>query len=170
MVLGARKTRCRRTIRGRKFKASGEDFGFSIDVVLVRSSEFPACVLLRVDENEQKSGQRDLYSAVWAGVRGLGATSSPLQGYTKKTTRKGVSTEFDSALELHPKFRLQDMRLRCWLFLDATILALRCIWRVDTAFGGRRFQIRIASRQCEAEAVKSSVQLWSCQIEGPPKV
>ena len=131
---------------------------------------YPRGALLRVNENEQRSAQRDLCSAVRAGVRGLGAASSPLQGFTKRTTRKGVSKEFESALELHPKFGLQDLRLRSWLQLDATSLAICCIWRVDKALGGRRLQVRIASQQCEADAVGSSVQLWSCQIKEAPMV
>ena len=83
---------------------------------------------------------------------------------------KRVSKEFDFALELHPKFGLQDLRLRYWMQLDATSLAICCIWRVDKAVGGRRFQARIASQQCEVDAVGSSVQLWSCQIKEAPKV
>ena len=122
--------------------------------------------LLRVNENEQRSAQRDLCSAVRAGGRGLGAASSPVHGFT---TRKGVLKEFDSALELRRKLRLQDMRLRSWLQLDATSLAICCIWRVDKALGGRRFQGRIASQQCEADAVESSVQLWS-NIRWSPSV
>ena len=83
---------------------------------------------------------------------------------------RGVSKEFDSALELHPEFGLQDLRRRSWLQLDATSLAICCIWRVDKALGGRRFQVRIASQQCAIEAVRSSVQLWSCQNKEAPMV
>ena len=101
------------------------------------------------------------------GVRGLGAASSPVHGFT---TRKGVLKEFDSALELRPKFGLQDLRLMSWPQLDATSLAICCIWRVDKALKGRRFQVRIASQQCATEAVRSSVQLWSCQIKEAPTV
>ena len=80
-----------------------------------------------------------------------------------------VLKELGSALELRRKLRLQDLRLRSWLQLDATSLAICCIWRVDKVLGGRRFQGRIASQQCEADAVESSVQLWS-NIRWSPSV
>ena len=129
---------------------------------------FQQGALLRAKENEQRSAQRDLYSVVWAGgVRGLGAASSPVQGFT---TRKGLSKEFDSALESHRKLKLRDLRLKSWLQLDATSLAICCIWRFHKGLGGRRFQVRSASQQCEVDAVGYSVQLWSCQIQEAPKV
>ena len=123
--------------------------------------------LLRVNENEQRSAQRDMCSAVRAGIRGLGAASSPVHGFT---TRKRVLKELGSALELRRKLRLQDLRLRYWMQLDATNLAICCIRRVDKALGDRRLQVRIASQQCEVDAVGSLVQLWSCQITEAPKV
>ena len=134
MVLGARKTCCcRRTIGSRqlepsslhfRFEASGEELGFRFDVVLGRSSEFAAGALLKVNENERRPAIQ------WCGreFAGLGLqacrfkVSQRQENGSSRSARGPQTQEFDTALQLRPEFRLQDLRLGSLLQLDATKL------------------------------------------------